>query len=80
MQSTCSPVGRKKKENSVKRTYRMGRLVLKMLELYGDDRSMDNTTALNNIAHEYLSSLGYRKKAEELLAKEDSENDGDENE
>ncbi len=71
MQATgCTPVGRKKKENSIKRTYRMDKLILKMVELYGADRSMDSTTALNHIAFEYLSTLGYRKKAEEAVAEE----------
>jgi hypothetical protein len=71
MQATgCTPVGRKKKENSIKRTYRMDKLILKMVELYGSDRSMDSTTALNHVAFEYLSTLGYRKKAEEAIAEE----------
>jgi hypothetical protein len=69
MQATgYTPVGRKKKENSIKRTYRMDKLILKMVELYGNDRSMDSTTALNHIAFEYLSTFGYRKKAEDAIA------------
>lgn len=57
-------MGRKKKIDTVKRTHRMGLLVLKMLELYGRDRGMDVTTALNHVCFEYLSTLGYKHKAE----------------
>jgi hypothetical protein len=68
------PVGRKKKEDHVKRTYRMSRLVLKMVEMYAADTFRDSTSAINVVLFEYLSTLGYRKRAEDALKAEDAEN------
>jgi hypothetical protein len=64
-------VGRKKKLDSIKRTYRMSGMVLRMLELYAVDRSLDLTASVNTALFDYLSTLGYRARVDQVLKLEE---------
>lgn len=51
-------MGRPRKPNAVKRSYRFDTLNLAMLELYAERHCMDLTTAINSLLRQVLSSQG----------------------
>lgn len=64
------PVGRPKKPNSVKHTFRFETVNLEMLKIYAERNCLDMTAALNMLLRQNLSAIGLMDEAKKRLEEE----------
>lgn len=68
-------MGRPKKTNAVKRSYRFDKLNLAMLKIYADRHCMDITTAMNSLLRQTLVGQGLLEEGKAAVEEEDKEED-----
>lgn len=69
-------VGRKKKPDSTKRTFRFNNINLEMLRIFADRNCLDMTSALNMLLNQNLSALGLKDEAQRNIEETgDGDND-----
>lgn len=66
-------MGRPKKTNAVKRSYRFDKLNLAMLKIYADRHCMDITTAMNSLLRQTLVGQGLLEEGKAAVEEEEDE-------
>jgi hypothetical protein len=68
-------MGRPKKTNATKRSYRFDNLNMAMLEIYAERHCMDITTAMNFLLRQVLTGQGLMDEGRNRLAEKEASHD-----